>query len=975
MQKMILVTGDVVVDHHIYEGQRPKAAVTGQRGVRSVRQHGGAKGVTDLIAELLKQAIEKNEQEKKEKEKDVIDQESLLKKALAEQSKMKQNELAEERIKQAEDAISDAQKKVTNAEEKLRKHVDAAEKEWIVEFGLTLPDLHQEPNGHHALAIWKPCASCQAKEQDKDKRYWRASLLMGYGQEQDENPCADKSSEGPASDAYEPKPDEIQETPEILVIDDAGAKFRKELYQNCWLLPDAKQAKPKWIILKMSSPVCRGDLWTKLKKEFADRLIVIVSAKELRLETANISQGLSWELTIESLRASLRRNPVLRQLHEFCQHLFIIFSGDGALWLNKSNPKKSSAELVYEAASIEGLSTENCEGEALGFMACMIAAITREIIQSQKRAEMTGTAPLPHFIEALKAGLAAMRDLRYHGHGEVREECLATGFPIKRIADVLLSRPTTFETAWVPWNDDEIKKSDPWSILVQSQRPISQDIKPPLMGLAKLVVTFGHAALEKYPHAKFGDLFTADRKEIECLRAMRVLMRDYWKLKDFKRPLSIGVFGPPGAGKSFGVRQVSDEIFGKDAWVEFNLAQFNEMSDLIGAFHQIRDRVLGGITPVVLWDEFDSQEYRWLQYLLAPMQDDKFQEGQITHTIGKCVFVFAGATSYSFQEFGPNRLDREGMHKFRLLKGPDFHSRLDTYYNVLGPNPRLLSKQTIYRKLPVTKIDPSDNCHPLRRALLLRSFLMKKQEGRLDIDSGLLSALLEAPWYRHGARSLEKIALALRPAQIGAPIRRSSLPAPTVLAMHLSLQIDESSDDEMSDADIVKKFLQPADRNLTFKTSDLLARLAPAIHQFWRELGRKEGWLTKENDKDYDQLSDFLKNSNLAAAERMSDILSYVGLRLETGVANNTEKNIVSRYLCHHVEVLAGLEHIGWMDWYRANGWRYAPVRDDRKHLHDCLLPFKDLSEKNKDKDREAIRRYPDCARQARLKIVFAKSV
>ena len=33
---------------------------------------------------------------------------------------------------------------------------------------------------------------------------------------------------------------------------------------------------------------------------------------------------------------------------------------------------------------------------------------------------------------------------------------------------------------------------------------------------------------------------------------------------------------------------------------------------------------------------------------LAPMQDGRFQHGQLNHSIGKCVFVFAGGTSLSF---------------------------------------------------------------------------------------------------------------------------------------------------------------------------------------------------------------------------------------------------------------------------------------------------------------------------------------
>ena len=51
--------------------------------------------------------------------------------------------------------------------------------------------------------------------------------------------------------------------------------------------------------------------------------------------------------------------------------------------------------------------------------------------------------------------------------------------------------------------------------------------------------------------------------------------------------------------------------------MEFNLSQFDSAEDLIGAFHQVRDRVLQGFIPVVFRDEFDSQNLKWLRSLLA----------------------------------------------------------------------------------------------------------------------------------------------------------------------------------------------------------------------------------------------------------------------------------------------------------------------------------------------------------------------
>jgi len=67
----------------------------------------------------------------------------------------------------------------------------------------------------------------------------------------------------------------------------------------------------------------------------------------------------------------------------------------------------------------------------------------------------------------------------------------------------------------------------------------------------------------------------------------------------------------------------------------------------------VRDKVLEGAVPVYFGDEFDSQEYNWLRYFLAPLQDGRFQEGQLSHSISRCIFVFAGGTSCDFEHFGP----------------------------------------------------------------------------------------------------------------------------------------------------------------------------------------------------------------------------------------------------------------------------------------------------------------------------------
>lgn len=948
MNKRILITGDVIVDHHIYEGERYIASATDQRGVKAKRQHGGAKGLTDLIDAMLHRAIAVGNE--------------------AQQKRVKEQEQARQELKKAEvqhgeeKKVKELQHRIKEAENDLQRLRSADLTGWSAQFGLTLPPLDAIPSNHHAFAVWKPFP--KSDEPGEKACVWRANLLMGYGHDTIVDDSGEPNPDSiPPTDLFQPQilPDLAE--PDILVLDDAGCMFRTLQQRPCWHLPPVQGQQTPWIVLKMSSPVCRGDLWNDLASSYSDRLILVVSAKELREEMVHISRGLSWELTTETLRDALLNDPILSRLARYCRHLIVVLSGDGALWLDCRDLQKPQASLIYDPGNIEGAWADRFKGSTIGHMSCMVAAVTHALVKNIQRPEAETSSSEPDLSEAIAAGLAAMRNLQELGHGVLDEKGSAAGYPAKRLAQILIDKSRIFQKVAVPWPPDSIGTPGTWSILEQAQRPFNSDINPSLLGLARLTVLKGNVVLKKYPYLQLGGLFTADRVEIECLRAMHDLMLNYDRSEAVK-PLSIGVFGPPGAGKSFGVRTIAESIFSKKSWREFNLSQFDDIHDLIGAFHQVRDIVLGGITPVIFWDEFDSQEYKWLQYLLAPMQDGKFQEGQITHAMGKCVFIFAGATSYTYSEFGPPRSDQEAWRRFRLLKGPDFHSRLDTYYNVLGPNPRLIQANHGASSGPAS-IDPDDRCYPLRRAILLRHFLAPKSKDVLDLDSGLLTALLEAPLYRHGARSMEKIADSLRPSQHGRAIRRSALPAPTVLAMHLSFAPGASLSDEPG-KQIVAQFQALAERELAFKEAAIIAKLAPAIHAVYSE------GLDQQDRVEFNQLSEFLRKSNHAAAERMSEILSLVGLRLEAGSADLKEHARIRGYLAHHLDLLAEAEHNGWMKWHFEQGWRFAEVRDNSKQLHNCLQPFEKLAETDKEKDRSQILHYPDFAEKADLRIVFS---
>ena len=607
----------------------------------------------------------------------------------------------------------------------------------------------------------------------------------------------------------------------------------------------------------------------------------------------------------------------------------------------------------------ESCKPRELEGSAYGYNTTFAAALAAGLASGDE--DRTEALRI-----AIHNGLHAMRLLRAYGHGPDLE---APGLPVSQLGSVLrwgkrgitdLDPDAFADFGEVVIPTAEVQDADSkWSIaLSDPHRPTDE----PLYGLARRVAVYGQSQLCAIPHARFGDLLTADRNEIEALRNLKTLMDEYVRDRSMTKPLSLAVFGPPGAGKSYGVKQIAKEVLGEDCPVlEFNLSQFTE-ADLAGAFHQVRDKVLEGRMPLVFWDEFDSSAYKWLQLLLAPMNDGKFQEGQLTHPIGRCVFVFAGGTSDDMEDFGPKKPgpdssqdEMTAWNDFRLRKGPDFVSRIHGYLNVLGPNRK--------RHDPAAEDENSgaavDVGFPLRRALLLRALLGCKARRRLEMDPGLLSAMLEVGQYTNGTRSFERICDALRAAAgSGGPFRPSHLPADAVLKMNVTH---------------LREFRSLLKRDEAFKAK--APQLAKAFHDVWRAGKRAEsGAEPFPYDREFDELPAGKQYDNLDAAMRMPRNLLLGGLWLVPG--DWDKDDAVTAIPEHLVDIMAREEHYQWLENSVKNGFR-APLpgqtRDDEQLVHDCIADWEDLPEGKQDYDRWFVRKYPEFADSAGFAIVARK--
>lgn len=794
---------------------------------------------------------------------------------------------------------------------------------------------------------------------------WRVSRFLGVDAAVPEAACAGARELAQGREGVD-----------LVVLDDAALGFRTQ--PALWPLALRDMAAPaRWVLIKMAAPIAEGGLWEELVERHAERLLVVLTVDDLRLSEVQVSRALSWERTAQDLLSELVHNPRLNGLAR-CAHIVVSFDTVGSLLLSGGG----RCRLFFDPMLVEGMWEREHPGRMIGYTSCLAASLALALLRKPEA---------PALDVAIQRGIAAMRELHQvgYGAGEFGKRGFELAFPAAPVAAAVVADGSVVAEADVP---------DPTRLLTQprsgagrrGQLPLWRilEVRHPerLEELAERVAREGvDAALGDVPIARFGKLDTVDRQEIEALRSIRNLILEYSAHQRRPRPLSIAVFGPPGAGKSFAIVEVARSVLSERVEkLSFNLSQLNDPRELHGAFHQIRDLAVAGKLPLVFWDEFDcalaGKPLGWLRHFLVPMQDGSFQEGQLTHAIGPAVFVFAGGTSERMAHFAAARTSG-----FRDAKGPDFVSRLKGFVDVLGPN-------------PVGGNAAADPHHVIRRAILLRSILfdaapqlfrLRQRDGQLQIDNGVLRALLATSGYRHGARSLESV-VAMSQLEEARRLTRSALAPEAQLDLHVDgreflglVQAPElaggllESLAEMTHVVYCEGMLadgyawnEPTDEYLL--AHERLARFAGA---------GPRGAPTHRTLVAWQHLCEDDRKQNRDLAREIPHKLVRAGYVIlaargdEPGAFEDAD-----------VERLAEQEHERWLWLKLRGGWRYGPVSVAEQRLHEALLSWRRLSlavknerygayadrigdhelpEKQKRKDRRLVRGIPDALARA----------
>ena len=474
------------------------------------------------------------------------------------------------------------------------------------------------------------------------------------------------------------------------------------------------------------------------------------------------------------------------------------------------------------------------------------------------------------------------------------------------------------------------------------------------LAVAERIVYEGIDTLVRHvPVCRYGKLVSADKEEIENYHTVKALLDDYIYQFDHReddealQPLSLAVFGAPGCGKSFGVKQIAGSS-GRFAVTSLNLSQYHSSTEFFEGLREALQCKSSQI-PLIFIDEFDSDlggtARGWLRYFLAPMQDGEFTLNGKRCEMNAAVLVFAGATASSFSCFLPST--EEEREAFRLVKGNDFVSRLKGILNVKGPNP--------------TRV--TDRSAVIRRGMLLREQIVRKCPGILDPETGkvnmsrsLLSAMLSVSEYRHGTRSIELI-LAMSCLSGVRRFTPSCLPMDDQLNLHLNARdFKQKLEFEQIMGDAVERYAEIAHEHFRTRRSEelRLSGLSPEEQKKALEDPEMARW---------QDLDEYYKEGHRSQIRFLGERLQAFDMSIGLRPILPDRSDAIRELYGPSLELLSEIEHERWMRDKSAEGWRNGKADRELKTTMD-LVPYAELDEDTREFIRRHVRDIPDYLRE-----------
>ncbi|MFH1197775.1 MAG: hypothetical protein V1720_18890 [bacterium] len=779
---------------------------------------------------------------------------------------------------------------------------------------------------------------------DKKKLIWRIDNFLGCEQ-------------GQCNNALYAVPDDKKGLIDIIVIDDLSLGFVNEecLFTN--LLPEFEKAKS--IIYKTHSPIYNSKLWLELKnKNLLKKVTVVTTADSLREGGAYITKGFSWDKTLEETVKELK-NGRYSIIFSECRRVVILFDKMGIGSFTTESLKFNGADatenklvfekFVYSTNTYEGYYASRYNGFIYGNLSMLASAIVLLDIEANISLSYIFKLALDSLKLSLELGGGSKKELNF----SERIEKLKVGFSHHRKESPKNEKDLTKEQKELLAKEKEILKffNGNYSTafprysagsmygLSNDENEWKSDLLRDYVGEGEyftysksfeIIMKGAEAALAPVPMAKFGKYLTFDRDEIERIHSIQNAINTYVNHPSDNRPLSFAVFGAPGCGKSFAIKQLLEYIFHSSSKPEtFNLTQFKDDYDLIKALHIVRDKTVKGSMPLIFWDEFDTNHYRWLKDFLAPMQDGEFTDGTTVHPLGRAIFIFAGGVCQSFKEFAAKALNKKDE------KCPDFISRLRGFVDIKGPNK-----------------SGDDKIYMIRRATLIHDLLrihhpqIFEKNAFPSISPGVINALLKLEKYEHGARSVESI-ISLSRTENKKFLDSSSLPSIELIRIHAS----EKFFDLVHEGEL---------------EYPLIEIIAETLHNHWKE-EKEKPFIDNERKEqhyilgepridgpdvyqhprlmEYNKLKDEWKDDNRITARLTKAKFAMVGYDL-IPPHNQNSSDIEIETVVDELKVgLINIEHDIWVRSHLFSGYEYSENTNDKVLVHKDMAFLDKISD------------------------------
>jgi voltage-gated potassium channel Kch len=138
-------------------------------------------------------------------------------------------------------------------------------------------------------------------------------------------------------------------------------------------------------------------------------------------------------------------------------------------------------------------------------------------------------------------------------------------------------------------------------------------------------------------------------------------------------------------------------------------------------------------------------------------------------------------------------------------------------------------------------------------------------------------------------------------------------------------------------------------------THEMMAR---AVHEGYvlAQLQAGQGPATNPRIRPWEELPEEYREANRGQADDIARKIRRAGWEIMPMAEWDAPLFAIT---AGEMETLAEEEHLRWMGERTASGWTFGETRDDERKRHPSLVPWADLPEAEKDKDRNAIRALP----------------